>query len=53
MARKLHSFLKLEAIFRAAQSVGGQDRFLAEQLAGLVVARLEAVVHGAAGPRAA
>lgn len=30
-----------EAIFRAAQSVGGEDRFLAEQLAGLVQARLD------------
>ena len=29
-----------EAIFRAAQSVGGEDRFLAEELAGVVVARL-------------
>ena len=30
-----------EAIFRAAQSVGGQDRFLAEQLAGVVSSQLE------------
>jgi len=29
-----------EAIYRAAQSVGGEDRFLAEELAGVVVARL-------------
>ena len=29
-----------DAIFRAAQSVGGEDRFLADQLAGVVVARI-------------
>ena len=33
-----------EAIFRAAQSVGGEDRFLAEELAGVVVARLHALL---------
>lgn len=33
-----------EAIFRAAQSVGGEDRFLAEELAGVVVARLHATL---------
>ncbi len=33
-----------EAIFRAAQSVGGEDRFLAEELAGVVVARLQAML---------
>ncbi|MDJ0522660.1 MAG: ATP cone domain-containing protein [Planctomycetota bacterium] len=38
-----------EAIFRAAQSVGGEDRFLAEELAGVVVARL----HGLLADRAA
>ncbi|MDA1195984.1 MAG: ATP cone domain-containing protein, partial [Planctomycetota bacterium] len=32
-----------EAIFRAAQAVGGADRFLAEELAGVVVARLHAL----------
>ncbi len=30
-----------DAVFRAARSVGGEDRFLAEELAGLVVAHLE------------
>ncbi len=38
-----------EAIFRAAQSVGGEDRFLAEELAGVVVARL----HGLLSERGA
>jgi len=38
-----------EAIFRAAQSVGGEDRFLAEELAGVVVARL----HGLLAERGA
>ena len=33
-----------EAIFRAAQAVGGEDRFLAEELAGVVVARLHATL---------
>jgi ribonucleoside-triphosphate reductase len=37
-----------EAIFRAAQSVGGEDRFLAEELAGVVVARM----HGLLADRA-
>jgi len=38
-----------DAIFRAAQSVGGEDRFLAEQLAGVVAARLESLVSGGRG----
>ena len=33
-----------DAIFRAAQAVGGEDRFLAEELAGVVVARLHATL---------
>jgi hypothetical protein len=36
-----------DAIFRAARSVGGEDRFLAEELAGVVVMLLE---RGAANP---
>ncbi len=39
-----------DAIFRAAQSVGGEDRFLAEQLAGLVTARLEQIRQEGAIP---
>ncbi|MEZ6007181.1 MAG: ATP cone domain-containing protein [Planctomycetota bacterium] len=35
-----------EAIFRAAQAVGGEDRFLADQLAGVVEARVAARVKG-------
>ncbi len=38
-----------EAIFRAAQSVGGEDRFLAEELAGVVVARLHALLADRSG----
>ena len=30
-----------DAIFRAARSMGGEDRFLAEELAGVVAASLE------------
>ena len=30
-----------DAIFRAAQAAGGEDRFLAEELAGVVLVRLE------------
>lgn len=35
-----------DAIFRAAQAVGGEDRFLAEQLAGVVEARVAVRVRG-------
>lgn len=35
-----------EAIFRAAQSIGGEDRFLAEELAGVVSASLAARTKG-------
>ena len=35
-----------DAIFRAAQSVGGEDRFLAEQLAGVVAARVARRARG-------
>ena len=35
-----------DAIFRAAQAVGGEDRFLAEQLAGVVEARVKTQVRG-------
>ena len=36
-----------DAIFRAARSMGGEDRFLAEELAGVVVASLERKELGA------
>jgi hypothetical protein len=38
-----------DAIFRAAQSVGGEDRFLAEQLAGVVTSRLQLEVAEGGG----
>ncbi len=34
-----------DAIFRAARAVGGEDRFLAEELAGLVVAHVERTIE--------
>ncbi len=41
-----------EAIFRAAQSVGGEDRFLAEELAGVVTSQLERLAPGGESARA-
>ncbi len=38
-----------EAIFRAAQSVDGEDRFLAEQLAGVVTSRLQVRLRASDG----